>query len=263
MKIIRYIAAAFSMYTKIPMPHFELDGKDCSRAILFLPLPGILIATCVYIADHFMYDHGIPLLVRVCAAVLIPTVITGGFHVDGFCDTVDVLSSYKSRDEKLRIMKDPHIGSFAVTGLGVAALLLMCAFGIILGKASGSVYPANTVAALSSVFVISRALAALTSLYMKKAKDDGMLVSETKIRDSAGFTVISVWLLACAVFTLYTGLKYFFAVWIAFLVFTAYYAYITRKEFGGVTGDTAGYYVTAGEIAAAGAIALVALIFGS
>ena len=263
MKIIRYIAAAFSMYTKIPMPHFELDGKDCSRAILFLPLPGIVIATCVYFADHFLYVRDISLLVRVCVAVLIPVIVTGGFHVDGFCDTVDALRSYKSRDEKLRIMKDPHIGSFAVTGLGVAALLLMCALGIIFGKAPGGDYPAHTMAALSSVFVISRTLTALTSLYMKKAKDDGMLVSETKTRDVAGFTVISVWLAVCAVFTVYTGLLNFLAVWIAFLLFTAYYAYITKKEFGGVTGDTAGYYVTAGEIAAAGAIALVTLIFGS
>lgn len=262
MNIIRYIATAFSMYSKIPMPHFELTGKDCKRAILFLPLPGVIIATCVYIADRSLYYAGLPLIVRVCVSILIPVIITGGFHVDGYCDTVDAMCSLKSSKEKLSIMKDPHIGSFAVIGLGTAALFAACGLGTIFGRMRSGAYPSRTMAAVSSVFVVSRTLAAATSLYMKKAKDDGMLAEETRIRDKTAFAAVAVWLVICIVFTACTGIFNFIAVWIAFLLFTAYYAYKTKKEFGGVTGDTAGYFVTAGEIAAIDAIALAALVFG-
>ena len=40
--------------------------------------------------------------------------VTGGFHIDGFMDTMDAFHSYKPREEKLAILKDSHIGAFAV-----------------------------------------------------------------------------------------------------------------------------------------------------
>ena len=45
------------------------------------------------------------------------------------------------------------------------------------------------------------------------------------------------------------------AVIAAFSLFTVYYRYKVYREFGGVTGDTAGYYLTAGEITAAVSLA--------
>lgn len=32
----------------------------------------------------------------------------------GFADTIDAVSSYKDREKKLEILKDPHTGAFAV-----------------------------------------------------------------------------------------------------------------------------------------------------
>ena len=48
---------------------------------------------------------------------IIPILITGGFHIDGFMDTQDAINSYKPREKKLEILKDPHIGAFAVISL--------------------------------------------------------------------------------------------------------------------------------------------------
>ena len=65
-------------------------------------------------------------------AVIIPLVITGGFHVDGFMDTVDAIRSYRSKEEKLEILKDPHIGSFAVIKFVTAGLFAFAGLLIIL-----------------------------------------------------------------------------------------------------------------------------------
>lgn len=48
---------------------------------------------------------------------LIPVLITGGIHLDGFADTVDAMSSYAERERRLEILKDPHTGAFAIIGL--------------------------------------------------------------------------------------------------------------------------------------------------
>ena len=52
-----------------------------------------------------------------------PLLVTGGFHVDGFLDTCDALHSYQSMEKKQEILKDPHIGAFAVLSLLTAVLL--------------------------------------------------------------------------------------------------------------------------------------------
>lgn len=46
--------------------------------------------------------------------ILIPVLITGGIHLDGLLDTADALSSYKTKEEKLEILKDSHAGAFAI-----------------------------------------------------------------------------------------------------------------------------------------------------
>ena len=53
----------------------------------------------------------------------------GGFHADGFLDVSDSLCSYGSREKKLEILKDPHIGAFAVIRLAVYYLICGGVFG--------------------------------------------------------------------------------------------------------------------------------------
>ena len=43
MKILKRIAIAFSLYSRIPMPVFEWEDEDYKGAIAFLPLVGVVI----------------------------------------------------------------------------------------------------------------------------------------------------------------------------------------------------------------------------
>ena len=83
--------------------------------LIFLPWVGIvigLITTGLFFLKGLFTN--IPMMAWVIIYSLIPIIITGGFHLDGFMDTEDALKSYKSREEKLNILKDPHIGAFAM-----------------------------------------------------------------------------------------------------------------------------------------------------
>ena len=135
MKVIRELLAAFSLYSRIPMPPVRFEKGEGRRAILFLPLVGAVIGGVVYGALMLNRLLGLPIFVLMILLTVIPLVLTGGFHLDGFLDVEDALSSCQDKEKKLQILKDPHIGAFAVIRfslfgllwLGALYLLIYCA----------------------------------------------------------------------------------------------------------------------------------------
>ena len=261
MRIIRWMAAAFSLYSRIPMPHFTWREDDTAHSILFLPLIGAVIGGLVFwinIPARLPLGWGaLPAAVRVLLTLLVPILVTGGFHLDGFMDTEDALRSYGSREKKLEILKDPHIGAFAVIGL-IRVLLIFAA-----GVTSLLMDPHTDLRVLgifSAVFVTARCLSGLTSLMMKKAKKDGMLYEETKGMSRGMLLFLAAELGASILFMLLLHpVRGGFAC-LAFAVYTAYYCGQMRRAFGGVTGDTAGYFLTSAEAAATAALAISSLL---
>ena len=57
---------------------------------------------------------GVPDLLRGAVLCLLPAAVTGGIHLDGYCDTVDALASHGTPARRQEILKDPHIGAFGV-----------------------------------------------------------------------------------------------------------------------------------------------------
>lgn len=260
MKIFRWILASFSLYSRIPVPQIGLKDEDMAHALMFLPLVGVILGICVFGAEYFLSVAGAPVFVRAVLSVLIPIVITGGFHIDGFLDTEDALRSYQPRERKLEIMKDPHVGSFAVTGLIKILAAAFCGAGIIVSESSGNGFPGEGFMAACGIFVISRSVCALTSLGIKKAKKDGMLVRETGIRERYMKAAIILQGLAAAIYMVYINwMLATFALGI-FAIYTLVYINRSLKEFGGVTGDTAGYYVVVSEVIAVDMLAAAMLL---
>ena len=80
----------------------------------FFPLIGLITGAYVYgwiYAGEILY---VPDISRTLVLIILPVIITGGIHVDGYMDTCDALNSYGDREKKLAILKDSHIGAFAV-----------------------------------------------------------------------------------------------------------------------------------------------------
>ncbi len=59
----------------------------------------------------------------VLAGVL--ALLTRGLHLDGFMDTCDALGGGHDRERRLEILRDPHVGAFAVIGV-VFLLVIKC-----------------------------------------------------------------------------------------------------------------------------------------
>lgn len=134
MSVIKSLVIAFSMYSKIPMPHLELEEKDMRYVMGFFPLAGLVIGAVIY---GWVYISGllnVPDISRTLVLVVIPVLITGGIHIDGYMDTSDALNSYGDREKKLDILKDSHIGAFAVIRLLMYSAVYYAAAYIIVQK---------------------------------------------------------------------------------------------------------------------------------
>jgi adenosylcobinamide-GDP ribazoletransferase len=82
----------------------------------YYPLVGFFVGL-VLVGANQGFSPFLPRPVVAILLVIILASITGGLHLDGFCDTIDGLTSGKSREDMLRIMRDSRVGAFGVVGL--------------------------------------------------------------------------------------------------------------------------------------------------
>ena len=241
MHILKSFIIAFSIYSKIPVPQFEWKEEDMKYMLCFFPWIGAVIGGCVYFWNHFCSIFNVGTMCHILIGVAIPLIITGGFHVDGFMDTMDAFHSYQSKEKKLEILKDSHIGAFAVIMLVLYGMIYMGAFSEIVDK--------SLLRIVCCGFFLARCLSGISVVSFQPAKKDGILY----LFASRSQKVIVKWALylqsiACICFMLWQSLyEGVIVVVAAFFVFV-YYFYRTQKELGGITGDTAGYFVLICEV---------------
>ena len=122
-KLMRSFATCFSMYSQIPMPRTKWEEDSMRYVFCFFPLIGLVIGILETGWFWIARQLEISSLLYVSVAVVLPILVTGGIHLDGYMDTCDALFSYGDREKKLEIMKDSHTGAFAVIYCGVYLLL--------------------------------------------------------------------------------------------------------------------------------------------
>lgn len=252
MSLIKAFCIAFSIYSKIPVPQFAWKEKDMRYHLIFFPWVGAVIGVLLYLWSVLCDIFAVGTIAYVLIGVAIPLFITGGFHVDGFMDTMDAFHSYKSKEEKLEILKDPHIGAFAVIMLGVYGLIYTAAF---------SEINAEVLGVFAAGFFLSRTLSGIAITFFPTAKRNGMLYTFASTVQGGRTKVVPIVLLIqlvlCGAFMLWQNVILGGCLLAAALLAFWYYWYRTKKELGGITGDTAGYFVTMAE----GVMAVVAAIY--
>lgn len=246
MKIIKSIIISFSLYSKIPMPIFEWDEENMKHAISFLPFVGAVIGGLSYLLLYVGVRLSLPVMVMTLLLTALPLIVTGGFHVDGFMDVQDALHSYQPKEKKLEIMKDPHIGAFAVISVGTLLLIWLAALYLLLGSVMVKEDFSLVYIYMASYFLI-RALCGITSIVFRNAKKDGMLNMETGKSSSGDVIFLSIQAVLAIAFMVYQNLLAGVVCAAAGCLFCLWYKKLCDKQFGGVSGDTAGFFVVMGE----------------
>jgi len=226
---------ATSMYSKLPVPHTEWSDRAMAYVFCFFPWIGLVIGGAAYlwsVLSAFLQFNG---LLTAAGYVLIPIAVTGGIHIDGLCDTCDALGSHQSRERKLEILKDTHTGAFALIGLGCYLLLITALWSDV-----------TVVPSLFLIPVLSRTLSGLCAVTMKNARGTGLLASFSQASDlRCNRVVLALWLIAvCAGLVLLGGWPVVVGAGVSLLFFI----HLSKKEFGGITGDLAGWFVQICEL---------------
>lgn len=243
---------AFSMYSRIPMPRADWEKDKMKYVMAFFPLIGVAVGGCLLLWDLLVNWAEIGGLLSAVGRVLIPLLLTGGIHMDGFLDTIDARRSYQPKERKLEILKDPNAGAFAViyAGIYLLAMLGLC-----------SEISAKNLWVVAIGFVLSRALSGISVVAFKGAKDTGTAadfrLSAEKKRVFAVLLIDAV--IASGAMITVSPLTGLLAVVGALAVF-GYYRVFSYREFGGVTGDLAGYFLQLCELVIAAAAAMATLI---
>lgn len=241
MSIINSFFIALSMYSRIPVPRVGWEKENMRYAMCFFPMIGVVIGAVMYLAGWLLDKTSVGGLFRGVVFTLIPIIITGGIHMDGFMDTMDALGSWGDREKKLEILKDSHAGAFAILGMGCYLMWSVAVW---------SELPAEVLRVCGVSFVLSRALSGFSVVTFPAARNSGLL---KMFQDGAQKKVVRITMclyVAAAVIMMavmnaraMTGAVT--GVMIAFL----YYIVVSRKQFGGVTGDLAGFFLETAELA--------------
>ncbi len=238
--MIRSAVIAFSTYSRLPMPQVEWSEENRRYAMCFFPLVGAVIGGLIWLWLCMCGWLELNALVKGAVGAVIPLMVTGGIHMDGFMDTTDALASWQSQEKRLEILKDSHTGAFAV--MGCAGYLLL----------SAALYAEADPAAglrLAGVFVLSRALSAFALVRMRNARNRGMLDDISRVAEKRLVTLSGgVYALLCLVLWLVTGVRTALLCVAAAVLCYLYYQHMSYKQFGGVTGDLAGWFLQVTEL---------------
>jgi adenosylcobinamide-GDP ribazoletransferase len=237
MNLLGSFIIALGMYSALPMPQHEWNKKSMRYTMAFFPVIGLAIGICVWcwwqISGYFHLNQTL----FAAGFTLIPVLITGGIHLDGFCDTMDALSSHAERERKLEILKDSNSGAFAVIGLASYFLLYF-------GFASQLKMNSQVSVVFTLGFVLSRALSGFAVASFQCAKNSGLVYT---FADSSAKkqvrAVLSVLIILCMAGIFAINFLYGAVVFLICSLVFLYYRRMSYRQFGGITGDLAGFFL--------------------
>ncbi|MBQ9464887.1 MAG: adenosylcobinamide-GDP ribazoletransferase [Lachnospiraceae bacterium] len=255
MRLLKSFAAAFSTYSRIPMPPVRLDAEDMRYCMVFFPFIGAVIGALELLWWLVCTRLALPQTAFALLAAFIPMAVTGGIHLDGFVDSMDALNSFGGTEKRLEILKDPHVGAFGVIKLvQYAVLYVFCT--VLIARFGAKLVPVYALG-----FVLSRVLSGLGVTYFPGAKKDGMVASirqQDDARITGSFLIIELAVAACFM-VIVSHAAGLIAVAVSLLCF-AWYRRRAIRDFGGVTGDTAGCFLSMCELAQALTLAICAVV---
>lgn len=223
------LRTALGLLTILPL---ETGGQISGRAFGFYPLIGALIGI-VLVGAHMLFHLGLPELLASALLVLMWVVLTGALHLDGFADSCDALFAATTRERRLEILHDVHLGAFGAAGL---ILLLITKF--------AAVASLRAFAPLLLAPILGRWAMVYAAAY-PPARTEGMAVlfraGLTRRVILAATTFAALCALLCGAFGL-------IALIVAFAI-TTLLARFALDRVGGLTGDLYGMICECVEMA--------------
>lgn len=250
MTVLRSIALAFAMFSRLPAPRVEWSAKNMRYMMAGFPLVGAAVGLLLFGWAALSRWLELGAVLTACGLTLIPVTVTGGIHLDGFCDTVDALASHAEPVRKCEILKDPHMGAFAAIGLVAYFMLYVSlSYTLILSR--------SALLLLCCAPVLSRVFSAISVVFLPGTGESGTLSSFHEAADKR-----VVWIVLLAMLAFCTAVMLEISLLGGGLMLLAAsscfwrLARMAKREFGGMRGDLAGWFLQCCELSCLAALVI-------
>lgn len=233
------IAAAFSMFSALPVPQAEWSGENMRWMLAVFPLVGLAVGGACWGWTALCGALALPAVLRGAGLCLLPVLITGGVHLDGFADTWDALASHAPPQRRQEILKDPRLGAFA-------AIRLCCYF--LASFALWTSLPRYDGPAFLLAFCLSRALSGLAIAAFPLARDTGLAHTFAAAADRRRLRALLAAVSALLALALCLRGTAGAAMAGAALCVFLRYRRMALRAFGGLSGDLAGWFLQTAEL---------------
>jgi adenosylcobinamide-GDP ribazoletransferase len=232
---MRGLRAAAAFLTRIPLSAAPTRGPDVARSVPWFPVVGGLLgvaAAGAYAAARLI----LPPLVTAALAVGVLVVLTGAFHEDGLADTADAFGG-RSKEEALRILRDPAHGTYGVVAVALSLLLRIGALATLDRWSALAVLPA--------AHALSRTAAVGLLGTLEPATNEGLGASYASMvtgrRVVAAISLgLLIGLVSLGLWVLPASLLAALGAWLV--------GYVAVRKIGGITGDVLGAAQQVAEI---------------
>ena len=203
-------------------------AEDFGRITRFFPLVGLVLGLCYALAAWILVSVLGMRALTAALLLILPLLLTGGLHADGFMDTADGVFSGRERERKLEIMKDSRVGSFGVVAF---VLLMFLQFALLLDMSPPLLVPVFFV-----MPIIGRMAMVLAVSCFPYARADGMGKTFADMADRGTVAIAAV---TTSVLVIPIGLLATLALVLG-IVFALLFCRWMTAILGGVTGDVYG-----------------------
>ncbi len=255
-KYITGFFMAWGCFTAIPCPYKKWDENARNQMLFALPFIGLLVGICWYALYLLLWKcFALPRLITAVLLAFFPMLLTGFIHIDGYMDCCDAIGSRRPREDKLRILKDSHVGAFACIGLIFWALINVA--GVEAGLDNQKLIPC-----LIMIPALSRFMSAISVWGYAPLETSQYNRTESKKNLTVPLTIVMIALILAffalfdidGIVKIWSWTELVFAIEMIVYFIACKHA---RSQLGGMSGDISGYSITIAETAALLAIALL------
>ena len=240
-KLYKGFIMALSMFTVLPTPYIEWDDDGVKNMMKFYPIIGLIVGVIWSIIYYLISILNVSIILKSIVIMIVPFIVTGMLHLDGFMDVCDAILSRRDKEEKLRILKDSTTGAFAVISL---VILFFLQFGGIY-----SILEKNTpFYILILIPIVSRSVVAYFLLSRTTIKESTLgtyFKKGTNVKDKI-IMIVSLLIMFIMSFVLLNTYGILLVSLITLGI--AWAVEKCKKEFGGISGDVAGFALVVGEL---------------
>jgi adenosylcobinamide-GDP ribazoletransferase len=236
---VKTILVAAAFLTRLPIP-VAASADSVGLAARWFPLVGAAIGgACALLAWVMREALGFPPMLAATLLVAFSAWVTGAIHLDGLADTADGFGGGQTRDDVLRIMRDPLLGTFGTTALAILLATKAAALTALLQRNAAFGF-------LVAAPAISRWTPSVLAAWLPYARTAGGLGQVMMPHRLGGLAVATslAALISIAVIRTHAWLAMASALLIA-----AWLGNVARRRIDGVTGDVFGASVELTETA--------------